>query len=729
MPNNDKRHWRDVLVDHFEISEIRTLCFNLGIHHQELQQDRLTTFAMELVNYCDRHNRFHDLTTEITKARPSISLPGGLANIDEGDHLPPMPYDDFVERQAVSEVVKLLTKKSPAVQVYGMGGNGKSSLVRHIVERIRDEEYDALRYKNRVWIEVRAETRTLDGVIVKILGKLGHDGWGDKLSQEKKQKFVSLLEEKNEEGVLIVLDDMEEIQDHETANWVCNHLPSRCKAIFISRQYLELDQAKSYSLRGMERPEALLFIRQQTNDLELTLTEEQTEEIFKVSGGNPYAIRIVLVWLNHGSEIFEQTIQDLKGCKKSEFFDKLFSKPWGILDEAARELFMLTTLFPDSVSRDALKILSAQDEDLLSHSLRTLLNLSLITKVKDAGDLRYNLHSLSRAFAHEQFIRRKAFAKAIRKPWLDWIISFLSSREWPWDDIRKLNEVKEEEPVAYAAIRWAAANKLHEETIALAKGLDHYYYVRGHWDKKAEIDQLRISAANAIEDFSEEAISISQYAQMLSTRGKQEDLKQVWQKHLPRLGELEGKHPLSLETIASIRHANAFYRIAQGEYDLALEILKGFQSQAETTTANYAIANQHWLAYCHYKCGQIEEAEKQFKSALEKASESQYLRSIAFCKRNLAEIALANKDYSHAEELIEDAHKRANEFNDRRYLAQCELVYARLYLSTGNVAQAKQVFGTAEERYKRLDLFTEMKERTDLREDIERVERENEALE
>jgi hypothetical protein len=155
---------------------------------------------------------------------------------------------------------------------------------------------------------------------------------------------------------------------------------------------------------------------------------------------------------------------------------------------------------------------------------------------------------------------------------------------------------------------------------------------------------------------------------------------------------------------------------------MAVTILADYQTQAQLAGVKYAIANRHWLARCLYKLGDISEAEKQFNQALLEAQTHNYVRSIAFSKRNLAEIALDKGKIAQSEKLIADAFNIANEINDRRYLAKCQLVYARLFVTQGKFELAKQAYKAAEDGFNRLNLHTDMEERETIQANLSRRE-------
>lgn len=60
------------LIKHFTVEELRTLCSDLGVQHEDMPKT-LTPFARELVSYMDRHTRTSDLLAYLERVRPNAN--------------------------------------------------------------------------------------------------------------------------------------------------------------------------------------------------------------------------------------------------------------------------------------------------------------------------------------------------------------------------------------------------------------------------------------------------------------------------------------------------------------------------------------------------------------------------------------------------------------------------------------------------------------------------------
>jgi tetratricopeptide (TPR) repeat protein len=64
---------RDQMVEHFNKSELRDICFDLGINHENIAGDTLNDMARELVMYCQRLRCIEALVKYCARLRPNTS--------------------------------------------------------------------------------------------------------------------------------------------------------------------------------------------------------------------------------------------------------------------------------------------------------------------------------------------------------------------------------------------------------------------------------------------------------------------------------------------------------------------------------------------------------------------------------------------------------------------------------------------------------------------------------
>jgi hypothetical protein len=63
-----------VLDTYFDLSDLKNLCFEMGIDFDNLEGGAKRGKAQALIQYCQKHNRFSELVQRVQKARPHAAL-------------------------------------------------------------------------------------------------------------------------------------------------------------------------------------------------------------------------------------------------------------------------------------------------------------------------------------------------------------------------------------------------------------------------------------------------------------------------------------------------------------------------------------------------------------------------------------------------------------------------------------------------------------------------------
>ena len=71
---NELNHLHRILREHYDLEELRTLCFHLGINYDDLRGEGLYAKARELIQHQHRHNTLPQLIEWIHRTRPDIEL-------------------------------------------------------------------------------------------------------------------------------------------------------------------------------------------------------------------------------------------------------------------------------------------------------------------------------------------------------------------------------------------------------------------------------------------------------------------------------------------------------------------------------------------------------------------------------------------------------------------------------------------------------------------------------
>jgi len=65
---------RHIIVKYFNLGELKTLAFDLGIEYEELEGDNKSVKALALVQYAQRHDLYANLVAYVQQARPHLDL-------------------------------------------------------------------------------------------------------------------------------------------------------------------------------------------------------------------------------------------------------------------------------------------------------------------------------------------------------------------------------------------------------------------------------------------------------------------------------------------------------------------------------------------------------------------------------------------------------------------------------------------------------------------------------
>ncbi|MCZ7672393.1 MAG: hypothetical protein M5U34_37340 [Chloroflexi bacterium] len=77
----------ELLVRYFDQSELKTLCFKLGISYDDLSGENRTEKARELVNFLNRRDQLPALKTVVLKERPQIDWPQPDVGVSLNSHI------------------------------------------------------------------------------------------------------------------------------------------------------------------------------------------------------------------------------------------------------------------------------------------------------------------------------------------------------------------------------------------------------------------------------------------------------------------------------------------------------------------------------------------------------------------------------------------------------------------------------------------------------------------
>ncbi|MEZ4728425.1 MAG: NB-ARC domain-containing protein [Caldilineaceae bacterium] len=315
----------------------------------------------------------------------------------------------------------LLTPDAPwLIVIAGLGGIGKTTLadalVRRLIEACTFDEIGWVTAQQTIFnaggslTTIPQPTLTAQGLVEALTAQLvGTSFTGQQTSEEA---LTALVERLKESPHLIVIDNLETVLDVTSLLPTLRRLVNPSKILLTTRHSLT-DEADLYHtvVPELSSTDALALIRQEAGVRNiphvLAASDADLAPILATVGGNPLALRLVTGQLRiHSLPVVLDALLAARGKQAEALYSFIYRQSWELLDANARAVLVAMPLVSEQGGR--FELLAATC-DLPEADLRAALeHLVLFNLVDVRGDLqeqRYTIHSLTRAFLHEQVIR------------------------------------------------------------------------------------------------------------------------------------------------------------------------------------------------------------------------------------------------------------------------------------------------------------------------------------
>ena len=627
------------------------------------------------------------------------------------ENLPAPTYSQFVMRElAFAEVTDGLSKRTAAVLIVGLGGNGKTSLAREVAAHCLREDGETQRFDAVVWVsdKDRPGTTNLTTVLDEVARTLDYPGFTQFEHDEKRREVDQLL---RRQRVLLVVDNVETITDGALLIWLLN-LPEPSKALITSREkHRGLWSSWLVELRGMSEAEAWALITKRARVLKIDrLIGErvQLEPLLAVTGGNPKALTMTLGLLKYERRPLQEVVDDLYAAR-GDLFDDLFTRAWALLDEAARRVLLVATFFPTSACGEALSATADVQGFAFDRAVERLADMALLdVQQADLSSLpRYALHPLVRAFAGAKLGEQAGFEAGARERWVGWYKALVTNIEMSSHSLERLAEFDGEQETLFSVIQWIYAAQWLSQISAIAGFAGYYYYVRGLWDKKRQVNWIHAEAARVQGNVIEEIRGLSFLIQLLSLQGNVIDSE----RHLQRLHELEDGLECSGDVYFTLQHTLALSALARQDVETALIAWEKSLTKATLAHPDAAsVVRRMWMATCFHRKGQLTEARTLLLSALRDAQAYAYDRGLLSVQVELASVELSRGDLAAAATLLQHCMVQAYQLQDSLPIASTHQLLARLHTLRSDRPAARASLTEAIDRFERLGMRRELAE-------------------
>lgn len=639
------------------------------------------------------------------------------------DNLDAAPFaGSFVARRELLSALLAALTETPVVVLLGMGGMGKTSLAYHLATLCRERRpsVDGLRAPRQpgaipavqavVWVSdaARPGATTREQLLDAIARTLDHPGLSAYPLDEKAEQVLRLLASI---PTLIMLDNAETIGDPTLLPWLLQ-LPRGTLVLITSRQMVEHysdERVKVLPLAGLSDPEARRLIKEQAKHLGLEHLDPVAQQaLIQRSGSCPQALKQLLGYAKRARQPLSTVVERFDALAGDLLAD-LFARFWDeVLGEEARRLLVALTCFHYPVARAALGRVTAFAPSVLDAAIVQLGDASLIEEVVspfDAGEPRFGLHPLTRAFAEARLASYAAFVAGAEARLVAWAADYADSFGYKVSDLGLLARLEADEATLMQALRVAAGRAQHAALIRLAKGLEFFYYIKCRWDDKLTLHEHYIAAATALADVGEQINALTMHSQLLCRLGRPE----AAQIFLARLEPLEAA--AAGEEQFHIRHARALYHYTRGEHALAQTHWTTIAQQAGAwgLPEHMSIGALHWLGLSQKQMGDPTLARKLFERSLELAQQTPQpiARWVARNQLQLALLDIATNKLTQAQRRLEASHALLAE-TDREQRAHLRRGEAWLSDAQGKPFEACEAFYEARDLFARMGLLHEL---------------------
>ncbi|MCB0162588.1 MAG: hypothetical protein KDI79_00085 [Anaerolineae bacterium] len=218
------------------------------------------------------------------------------------------------------------------------------------------------------------------------------------------EKMAVLIDLLKTSPYLIVIDNLEKVIDYEAWLATLCRLANPSQFLLTSRHSLRAHpDVFCYPLQELSEANTLALLKYEAQVRGIlplaNATQHQLEEIYRVVGGNPLALKLVVGQM--AVLPLSQVLENLKkaqGKKIDNLYTYVYGQAWRELDEISREVLLAMPLVQNG-DLAQLSAVTNLEMALLNDALENLVNLSLIEVAgSNLSNHRYRIHRLTETF-------------------------------------------------------------------------------------------------------------------------------------------------------------------------------------------------------------------------------------------------------------------------------------------------------------------------------------------
>lgn len=264
--------------------------------------------------------------------------------------------------------------------------------------------------------------------------------------ESPREQFFNYLREKQEQRILLVLDNIEHLLDGVTILSDMLATSAGLKILATSRETLNLQEEWVQHIAGLSYPDPVdeqqsetydavqLFLHQARRirgDFDLAVDRQGVMDICRLVEGMPLALELAAGWLKtlRPTDIAHEIQRNLdilatRSRNQSERHNNIrsvFRHSWSLMSDDERAVFQKVSIFRGGFRREAA-------EAVAGASLQTLAGLIDQSMLRLNGSGRYYAHELLRQYGMEQ-LEHTGHVEAVQRAYIDYYLGMLRQLE------------------------------------------------------------------------------------------------------------------------------------------------------------------------------------------------------------------------------------------------------------------------------------------------------------
>lgn len=494
--------WRELLPEADNpAGRVRTVIDLLRDKSSTAQQNGLILLLRVLAGQTSPADTCHQDLTDLAEALESHGTVSGAFELPVADskvedsyraiyhNLPQPDYGRFIGREEELTKVAHILRPYPysqhaIVTIDGIGGIGKSALALEIAHRylrnytqIPPEE----RFEAIIWTSAKQSVLTAEGIKMRrqVLRTLKDIYTTIAVCLEREDITRARAEEQDDlvckaltrQRTLLIVDNLETVDDEAVLDFI-REIPAPTKVMVTTRH--RIDVAYPVRLMGMPEQDGLILIAQECQKKAVELTVDQSQRLYKRTGGVPLAIVWSVALMAYGYSVdamlrrlgepradisrfcFEETVVRIKGT-------------------SAYRLMLAMALFTTDANRTALGYVADLSELDRDDGLVVLERLSFLNKKEN----RFEFLPLTHRYALAQLNQHETLGNKLRRRQIEYYQALLSQHPFRSKDSLALMS-KEHENLS-ALLDFLIVSGQFDIAVDIFKTYYPFLWRKGYW--------------------------------------------------------------------------------------------------------------------------------------------------------------------------------------------------------------------------------------------------------